>query len=383
MNPHTPSITDENLPQALDGKVDQMLDDLSSVFESAIDDGAIDAPDGPESPLLSFVIPVKDEEHTLESLASGIRAHVPDGFCFEILFIDDGSLDSSWGVIHSLCDADPAHLRGIKFRHNAGKATSLAAGFRAARGEFIFTMDADLQDDPREISRFLDKINEGYDLVSGWKKVRRDPLSKVLPSRVFNLIASAVGGVKLHDHNCGFKCYRSEVIERLSLHGELHRVIPSLANMQGFRCAEIDVLHHPRTSGSSKYGVARFLHGICDITTTGFLRRYRQRPSHFFNAVAAIQAGLAVGVLLLASDLWVQQTGTALLLAIVLFSLSTLSCLAGLLAELVIRGPLRVHEELPIQFDTGISLRHQRQPHDCQVSLIGPSGRRESCSASP
>ena len=204
--------------------------------------------------LLSFVIPLKDEEATLVELHNGIRAHVPDDYDFEIIFVDDGSQDSSWQVVEKLVGRHPEHVRGIRFRRNAGKAAGLTAGFRAARGDFVFTMDADLQDDPQEIPRFLAKLEEGYGLVSGWKKVRHDPWHKVVPSRIFNWMLSRVSGVRLHDHNCGFKCYRGELARQLTLHGELHRMVPSLAAMLGYTATEIVVTHHPRQFGRSKYG---------------------------------------------------------------------------------------------------------------------------------
>ena len=353
MNSHSNSAGDQSA--SLSADMDRTLDRAHDLLTEALD---IEPSHG-ESPRVSFVIPVKDEQDTLETLANGIRANVPASMDYEIIFVDDGSDDDSWQVIRSLCQRWPAHVRGIRFRHNAGKATSLMAGFRASRGQIVFTMDADLQDDPQEIPRFLAKLDEGFDLVSGWKKVRHDPWHKVLPSRVFNVFASFVGGVWLHDHNCGFKCYRREVIMTISLHGELHRVVPSLANMQGFQCAEIVVSHHPRRSGQSKYGLERILRGLCDVATTGFLRRFRERPAHFFNGIAGVQAVFASGLLATGLYQWTQQQPAqlALLTGIVLGTLAITSLFLGLLAELVIRGPLRTRHELPVSIDTGIS-RH-------------------------
>lgn len=297
---------------------------------------------------------MKDEQETIATLAAGIEANVPSNCRHEIVFIDDGSTDDSWQVIRRLSIGQPHLIRGIKFRHNAGKATALAAGFQEARGDIVLTMDADLQDDPQEIPRFLEKLEEGYDLVSGWKKIRHDPWHKVWPSRVFNLFASVVGGVRLHDHNCGFKCYRRAVTDRILLFGELHRVTPSLANMYGFRCAEIQVKHHVRRAGCSKYGLERIIRGLCDVTTTGFLRRFRQRPAHFFNVVAGLQivlasAAAAAGTYGVAQG---EPAGTAFYAAATLTALAASSFLAGLLAELIIRGPLHVSRELPIVAQT-------------------------------
>lgn len=288
---------------------------------------------------LSFVIPVMNEEETLEELVNGILQHVEDYSRIEVIFIDDGSSDRSWDVIQSLADTLPTVVRGIRFRSNRGKAVALQAGFDVAVGDIIFTMDADLQDDPKEIPRFLAKIDEGYDLVSGWKAVRHDPWHKVLPSRIFNRMLSGMSKVNLHDHNCGFKCYRREVAKSIQLFGELHRMVPSLAGMQGYRVSEIVVEHHARKFGKSKYGIERFIRGFSDMLTVGFLRVYRERPSHFANffavgyvASAAILAvvGLVLGVTAMAGLL-------CLLTAICLVGMGGTCMLGGLLSELMIR----------------------------------------------
>jgi glycosyltransferase involved in cell wall biosynthesis len=332
------------------------LDDvIGKVDELLADDGDTKC----DGRLISFIVPVKDERDTIQSLCHRIACNVPPGNEFEIILIDDGSQDDSWTIIDRLTRSYPKRIRGIRFRHNAGKATALAAGFRIVQGKLVFTLDADLQDDPQEIPRFLDKIDEGYDLVSGWKRTRHDPWHKVLPSRVFNLLASALGGVWLHDHNCGFKCYRAALVERLKLHGELHRMIPSMAGMHGFRCAEIEVKHHPRRSGRSKYGMERFLRGFCDIITIGFLRRFQQRPSHFFNTAAGLQLGIAM--LLAVAGVWGGLNTTrgvaCVLMGGVFAAVAGSAFLIGLLAELIIRGPLNVHDELPVVCDTGFRAR--------------------------
>ena len=288
---------------------------------------------------ISFVIPVFNEEDSLEELTQRIDANVPTGMNFEIIFIDDGSMDDSWTVIQALSDVTRGAVQGIKFRANCGKAAGLQAGFNAAAGDIVFTMDADLQDDPQEIPAFLAKLNEGYDLVSGWKKVRHDPWHKVLPSRIFNRMLSYFSGVKLHDHNCGFKCYRRKVAKTIKLFGELHRMVPSLSGMNGFRVTEIPVQHHARRHGYSKYGVERFIRGFSDMLTIGFLRKYRERPAHFANAWATFY--LTIAMSLVVGSLFTGITSVhgllVLLCGIGFFGLTGACFLAGLFAELIIR----------------------------------------------
>jgi len=290
------------------------------------------------APEVSFVIPAMNEEDSLEELVSQIAKHVGTEN-YEVILIDDGSTDDTWAVMQALADLNPTRVRGLRFRSNRGKAAGLQAGFNVARGELIFTMDADLQDDPKEIPRFIAKIREGYDLVSGWKAVRHDPWHKVLPSRVFNRMLSYFSKVKLHDHNCGFKCYRREVAKSIKLFGELHRMVPSLAGMQGFKVTEIVVEHHARQFGVSKYGVERFIRGFSDMLTMGFLRVYRERPSHFANFCAV---GYGVVAFLLATAALVTGIQTfagvaSLLVAMTFIGMGGACMIAGLFIELVIR----------------------------------------------
>jgi len=250
---------------------------------------------------LSFVVPIKDEEASLETLFEGIAAQANAcALDWEVIFIDDGSADGSWEVIKALHERHAGRVKALRFRRNLGKANALAAGWAEAQGDLVFTLDGDLQDDPTEIPRFLDKIAEGYDIVTGWKKTRHDPWHKVWPSRVFNLMLSRVNRVELHDHNCGFKCYRKHVVRTVSMYGEMHRMVPSLAAMYGFRTAEIPVRHHPRRFGKSKYGFKRFLRGFMDMWTVHFLATYRERPMHLLGAFALGMA-LAGAVLLAAA----------------------------------------------------------------------------------
>jgi dolichol-phosphate mannosyltransferase len=238
--------------------------------------------------MISIVIPVYNEKDSLEVLWGEI-AQVAEkaGLDVEVRFVDDGSRDGSWDVIRRLAGQE-RRVHGIRLRRNFGKAAALSAGFAAARGDVVLTLDADLQDDPAEIPRFLEALAEGHDVVSGWKKKRHDPWHKVLPSRVFNAMVSRLTGVRLHDHNCGMKCYRAEVLREIRLYGELHRFIPVLADARGFRVGEIVINHRPRRFGSSKYGVRRFVKGFLDLLTVKFLTGFGQRPQHLLGSVGLI-----------------------------------------------------------------------------------------------
>ncbi|MEX0793074.1 MAG: glycosyltransferase family 2 protein [Pirellulaceae bacterium] len=234
---------------------------------------------------LSLVIPTFNEEESLNELHQEIdvvsREH---GYDMEILFVDDGSSDRSWEVIQQLATKD-SRVRGLKFRRNFGKAAALDAGFQAATGELILTMDADLQDDPQEIPRFLKLMEEGTDVVSGWKKKRYDPWHKVGPSRVFNWMVSKLTGVQLHDHNCGMKSYRREIFDEVRLYGELHRFVPVLASARGWKVGEIVINHRARQFGHSKYGVRRIFKGFLDLLTVTFLTGFGQRPQHLLGGI--------------------------------------------------------------------------------------------------
>jgi glycosyltransferase involved in cell wall biosynthesis len=236
---------------------------------------------------ISAVIPVYNEAESLATLHGEIVAacdqHGLD--LAEIVFVDDGSRDGSWDVIRSLAAADP-RVKAIRFRRNFGKAAALMAGFGAATGDIVFTLDADLQDDPAEIPRFLAKLDEDrLDVVSGWKRTRHDPWHKVGPSRIFNAMVSGLTGCQLHDHNCGFKAYRRAVLDEVGIYGELHRFVPVLAHARGFKVGEIVVNHRARQFGRSKYGLARFVKGFLDLMTVRFLTRFGQRPLHVFGAL--------------------------------------------------------------------------------------------------
>jgi len=238
-----------------------------------------------KSELISVVIPVLNESTSLEELGRSLLAvGERHGLQLEVIFVDDGSSDDSWDKIRALAACHP-RVRGIRFRRNFGKAAALGAGFHAALGQTVLQMDADLQDDAAELPEFLAKLGEGFDVVNGWKRVRRDPWHKVWPSRVFNWLVSGLTGLKLRDHNCGFKCFRAEVVKQLPLYGELHRFIPVMAHARGYRVAELPVEHHPRRYGRSKYRFHRFIKGFLDLLTVVFLTVFGQRPLHLLGGI--------------------------------------------------------------------------------------------------
>ncbi len=235
---------------------------------------------------ISVVIPVFNEEESLPELYSKLTAMLERTAAgHELIFIDDGSTDRSLGVVRSLRDRD-RRVKTIAFNRNYGKSPALSEGFKAARGDIVITIDADLQDNPDEIPGMVKKLDEGYDLISGWKISRKDPFTKTFPSKVFNFVSSMVTGIKLHDINCGLKVYRSEVVKRINVYGELHRVIPVLAGWEGFRIGEKSVSHSQRKYGRSKYGMNRFLNGMFDLITVMFITRRSTTPMHFFGRMA-------------------------------------------------------------------------------------------------
>ena len=262
--------------------------------------------DGGSRTMISVVIPLYNEAESLETLHGELSRVVAEQGLgpVEFVFVDDGSRDASWSVVRRLADRDP-RVRAIRLRRNFGKAAALTAGFQAVRGEIVFTLDGDLQDDPAEIPRFLERLNSGLDVVSGWKRRRHDPWHKVYPSRVFNAMVSGLTGCRLHDHNCGFKVYRREVLDEVGIYGELHRFVPVLAHAKGFRVGEIEVNHRPRRFGSSKYGVARFIKGLLDLITVRFLTRFGQRPLHVMGGIGLLLLGAVLGLVYLAV-LWVE-----------------------------------------------------------------------------
>jgi glycosyltransferase involved in cell wall biosynthesis len=243
-----------------------------------------------ESPEVSIVIPVFDEEESLQELNTWIGSVMEqNSLSYETVFVDDGSRDRSWEIINMLSKKDP-HVKGIRFQRNYGKSAALDMGFKTCRGEVIITLDADMQDSPDEIPEMVNMIkNDGYDLVSGWKKKRHDPLSKTLPSKLFNFTTRKISGIKLHDFNCGLKAYRSEVVKNIRVYGEMHRYIPVIAKWNGFnRIAEKTVTHYPRKYGKTKFGIERFINGFLDLISITFVHRFIKKPMHFFGTLGSL-----------------------------------------------------------------------------------------------
>jgi glycosyltransferase involved in cell wall biosynthesis len=309
---------------------------------------------GPARGPISVVIPVMNEEGNLPELHERLsRVLATTGVPWEILFIDDGSSDGTWQEITRLRAGDP-HVIAIQHRRNFGKAQALANGFALASGNSIITMDGDLQDDPDEIPRMLDKLNEGYDLVSGWKQHRQDPRGKTAPSKLFNWTVRTVTGVELHDFNCGFKAYRREVTDTIRVYGELHRFTPVLASAEGFRIAELPVKHHARAWGKSKYGLKRLFKGFLDLITVFFLTNYRQRPMHLFGipGIISVALGVLMGLKLSWDRLVNDETiGTRplLLLAVLLIVVGVQFFGLGLLGEFLVQESHRPKPE-PARF---------------------------------
>lgn len=293
---------------------------------------------------LSFVIPVKDEEESINELAKKIISVVNEmGSEPELIFIDDGSSDNSWKVMSAMVTKYPGQVIALRLRRNFGKAVALEAGFRKASGDVVFTMDADLQDDPNEIPRFIEELNKGYDLISGWKVKRHDPLSKTLPSKLFNKATSLATGINLHDFNCGFKCYKKEIVKSIKIYGELHRYIPALAHDLGYKVGEIGVEHHPRLHGVSKYGWERYVRGFIDLVTVLATTRWLNKPGHLFGGVG-VAFGLAGGLgLFYLAVLWLFGMGPIgdrpLLMVSIMFSILSIQMISlGVIAEFFVRA---------------------------------------------
>lgn len=293
------------------------------------------------SRFISFVIPVRNEEESLKPLYKEIKDVISRlQYQYEIIFIDDGSIDNTFQELKKLRQKDP-RVKIIRLRTNFGKSIALQIGFERAKGDIIFTLDADLQDDPKEIPNFLEKIDAGFDLVSGWKKVRHDPLSKVVPSRILNFITSILTGIKINDTNCGFKAYRKEVIENLNLYGELYRFIPIFAAKQGFKVGEIVISHRARKFGKSKFGIERNIKGFLDLLTIIFLTGYLRRPGHFFGTLGLVSFffGFLIGLYityLRVTTGGIQYRQPLLFLGMLLMIMGIQFISTGLLAEMIV-----------------------------------------------
>ena len=312
---------------------------------------------------LSILIPVMNEEGNLDELHRRLTAELERiGLPWEIIFVDDGSRDSTWDIVTRLSAADD-HIVGLRHRRNFGKARALANGFRVAQGDVIVTMDGDLQDDPAELTHFLAKLDEGYDLVSGWKQRRQDPLGKTAPSKVFNWTVRRTTGVQLHDFNCGFKAYRHDVTSTIRLYGELHRFTPVLAHAEGFRVTEIPVVHHARKWGSSKYGWSRLTKGFLDLLTVIFLTKYRQQPMHLFGlpGLLSMILGVLAGLWLLVEKfIFGEPIGTRplLMLSVLLVVIGAQFFALGLLGEFLAHGSHQQKQDpLPFRETVGLTDR--------------------------
>jgi glycosyltransferase involved in cell wall biosynthesis len=289
---------------------------------------------------VSVLVPVRDEAATVGELAARVASVLDElGKSFEILFIDDGSRDGTPARIREARSRD-ARVKLVRLRRNFGKAAALCAGFDHSSGQVIITMDGDLQDDPDEIPRFLAALEEGdLDLVSGWKRRRQDPVSKTLPSRLFNWVTRQLAQVDLHDFNCGFKAYRREVLAEIAVYGELHRYIPVLASRRGFAIGEIQVAHHPRRHGVSKYGWDRFYKGLLDLITVLFITRYTRRPLHLFGAFGLLFLMGGFGINSYLAWIWFGgehlSNRPLLLLGVLLMLLGIQVLTTGLIGEMI------------------------------------------------
>ncbi|MCB5230721.1 MAG: glycosyltransferase [Candidatus Cloacimonas sp.] len=289
---------------------------------------------------ISFVIPVYNESESLEQLYSEIIHEVSAVYDYEIIFIDDGSVDDSFTILERIASKD-SNVRVVQFRRNFGKAAALQTGFEIASGEYVLTLDSDLQDNPKEIHSFISKLEEGYDLVSGWKKRRKDPISKTLPSRFFNKVTSTLFKLPLKDFNCGFKAYRNEVVKELDIYGELHRYIPVLAHSKGFKVAEIPVDHRERTFGKSKYGFERLFRGFFDLLTVSLLTSYIRSPLYLFGSIGfyTSAAGFVIGLYLSIMKIFYGMplsNRPLLFMSILLITVGLQFFSIGLIGELII-----------------------------------------------
>ena len=291
--------------------------------------------------VISVIVPLYNEEQNLEALHREISEALRKvGRPYEMIYVNDGSTDGSAGVLEELTMTDSG-ISILHLRRNFGKAMALSAGFKEACGDIIITLDADLQDNPVEIPRFIAGIESGYDLVSGWKYRRQDPLSKTLPSRVFNKVVSMFTGLEIHDFNCGFKAYSRNLVDRLRIYGELHRYIPALAHSAGYRVTEIKVDHRPRKFGKSKYGWERYTRGLLDLLTVLFITRYTKRPLHLFGSMGLMLMFLGFSINAYLAVLWFMGHSIGhrplLSLGVLLMVLGVQFVSTGLLGEMLTR----------------------------------------------
>lgn len=301
-------------------------------------------------PLISVVIPTFNEEDSIIELSNLLEKVLnrETKNSYEVIFIDDGSTDSTFSVIKDV-NKKNNKFKSIRFRRNYGKSAALSVGFKAAKGAVIITMDADLQDDPHEIPNLMSKIRDGFDVVSGWKKKRNDPINKTLPSKFFNFVTAKASGLKLHDFNCGLKAYRSEAAKSLDIYGEMHRYLPVLAHWNGFRITEIPVQHHPRKHGKTKFGASRYVKGFLDLITLLFTSRYLKRPLHFFGTIGTLMGLVGFGidawltVEWIMGDTFLSNRPIALLgIALIIVGVQLVSL--GLIGEMIVKNFKRDEE---------------------------------------
>jgi glycosyltransferase involved in cell wall biosynthesis len=317
---------------------------------------------------ISVVIPLFNERNSLDELYNRVVAVLAElAARYEIVFVDDGSIDGSVEKLREF-RAFNRSIRYIRFRRNFGKSAALAAGFRAARYEIVATMDADLQDIPEQLPLLLKKLHEGYDLVSGWRYRRRDRLTRRIASRLYNRVTSFFTGVRLHDINCGFKCYRREVLDELMVYGERHRYIPVLASYRGFRLGEVEIDHAPRRHGSSRYGMERMLGGFFSLLTVILMTRYTNKPLHFFGLMGLLLAGVgsAVDLYLIAARVlfneWLSNR-PLLIIGILLLIVGVQLILFGLLAEMIAFSYRRESDYSVVESSDQEELSFAKQEH--------------------
>jgi len=308
-----------------------------------------------DRPEISVLVPIYDEEGSVEELAARVAAVLDDlGRSFELIFVDDGSRDASAERVRAARRRD-RRVKLLRLRRNFGKAAALSAGIEHSRGSIVVTMDGDLQDVPEEIPRFLAKLEEeDLDLVSGWKRSRRDPISKRYPSKLFNWVTRKLAQVDLHDFNCGFKAYRREVLEQIAIYGELHRYIPVLASRRGFRIGELPVSHERRRHGRSKYGWDRFYKGLLDLITVLFITKYTRRPLHLFGLIGLAFVGVGFAIDLYLAILWLffdqaLSNRPLLLLGVLLMVLGFQILTTGLIGEMITHKTFRRDDSYSIK----------------------------------
>jgi glycosyltransferase involved in cell wall biosynthesis len=311
---------------------------------------------------ISVVIPLYNEDESLPELHAWIKRVMDEHhYTYEILFIDDGSKDNSWRVITDLKELD-SNVRGFRFVRNYGKTAALQTGFNAANGDVIITMDSDLQDSPDEIPGLYKMIKEeGFDMVSGWKKKRYDPLSKTLPTKLYNAVLRSLSGIKLHDFNCGLKAYSSRVAKSLVIYGEMHRFIPYVAKWNGFtKIGEREVQHQPRKYGTTKFGLDRFINGFLDVLTISFVNKFGRRPMHLFGALGVLSffVGSLITFFLIAEKLYNVWTKVAyrnvtdnplFFLALVAILIGVQLFVGGFIGELLVRNNIKKEDEYTIE----------------------------------